>query len=78
MTTDSLELATDCGSCGSLCLLLSTNATGDHASELPHNDEVLVVLGVSSLEAILLLSFGIVMFCSLPSNLSILRLSISQ
>lgn len=55
VTTDLLELTTDCGSFGSLCLLFSTNATGDHASELPHNDAVLVALGVSSLEAILLL-----------------------
>ena len=78
VTTALLELSTDCGSCGSLCLLLGTDATGDHASELPRNSAVLVALGVSSLEPILLLSFGIVTLCSLPSNLSIFKLSISQ
>ena len=78
VTTALLELSTDCGSCGSLRLLLGTDATGDHASVLPHNDAVLVTLGVSSSEPILLHSFGMVTLRSLPSNLSILRLSISR
>ena len=77
VTTALLELSTDCGSCGSLRLLLGTYATGDHASELPFNDAVLVTLRVSSSEPILLLPFGIVMLRSLQSNLSIFRLSIS-
>ena len=66
VTTALLELSTDCGSCGSLRLLLGTDTTGDHVSELPCNDVVLVTLGVSSSEPILLLSFGIVTLRLLP------------
>ena len=59
VAADSLECVTDCGTCGSLCLLLGTN---DHKSEMDGATLVLVivVLRVSNFESMSIVVFGTV------------------